>query len=108
MNTATYLDTSHPAPQLLSLGRALAGNVAVAAAAIVRSSLRTVAAAAGFNRRQRAVARLSGLNIHTVRDLGFNHRDELLLAGNKRPEHRPAATTVLANDNGPSGAHMAA
>lgn len=103
MNTATYLDTSHPAPQFLSLGRALAGNVADAAAAIARSSLRTVAAAAGFNRRQRVVARLGGLDIHTVRDLGFNHRDELLLASKRRARDLSAAEAG-ANDNALNGA----
>lgn len=95
MTTATYLDTSHPAPRFLSLGRALAGDVAVAAAAIARSSLRAVAAAAGFNRRQKAAALLSGLDNRLVRDLGFNHRDELLLVGSRRRDGRPGP----ANDN---------
>jgi len=84
MNTATYLDTSHRTPRHLPSGRHLAGHVAVAAAAVVRSSLRTIAAAADFNRRLRAAAQLDGVDTRLLRDMGLNHRGDIALFGRPR------------------------
>jgi hypothetical protein len=100
MNTATYLDTSHPAPRFLPPGRALAGRVAVVAAAIARASLRAVAAAANHNHRLRAAAHLTRLDPHLVRDLGFNHRVELLLVREPAGASAAAGSDGWANDNG--------
>ncbi len=99
MNTATYLDTSHRTPRPLSPGRHLAGRVAVAAAAIARASLRSIAVAAEFNRRLKAAAHLDSIDPRLVRDIGFNHRGEIEFAGRRAARRAPAGLVGTANDN---------
>jgi hypothetical protein len=55
-------------------------HLAHAAAAIVRASLRPVAAVVTSHRAKITTAQLSGLDRRLMRDIGVNHRDEVLLA----------------------------
>ena len=54
-----------------------------AAAAIARASLRPVAAVVASNRDKIVTARLGGLDRRLMRDIGINHRDDVLLASRK-------------------------
>ena len=86
--TATYLDnapTSRHSP--VTRGDVL-DHVAHAAAAIARASLRPVAAVVASNRAKVTTARLAGLDRRLMRDIGVNHRDEVLLAAQRRQTNK--------------------
>jgi hypothetical protein len=82
--SATYLDNTPMTRPSGSTRGDVVDHVAHAAAAIVRASLRPVAAVAAFNRAKIITAHLSGLDRRLMRDIGVNHRDEVLLAAQRR------------------------
>jgi hypothetical protein len=79
MNT-TYLDNASAARHSGFARGGVVDQMAHAAAAIARASLRPVAAVVTSNRDKIVTARLSGLDRRLMRDIGINHRDDVLLA----------------------------
>ena len=78
--TVTYLDNA-PMTRHSGLVRGdVMGHMAHAAAAIFRASLRPVAAVVASHRAKITTAQLGTLDRRLMRDIGVNHRDEVLLA----------------------------
>ena len=82
MNT-TYLDNASAARHSGFARGGVVDQMAHAAAAIARASLRPVAAVVASNRDKIVTARLGGLDRRLMRDIGINHRDDVLLASRK-------------------------
>jgi len=79
MNT-TYLDNASAARHSGFARGGVVDQMAHAAAAIARASLRPVPAVVTSNRDSIVTARLGGLDRRLMRDIGINHRDDVLLA----------------------------
>ncbi|NQV82077.1 MAG: hypothetical protein HQ495_16080 [Alphaproteobacteria bacterium] len=97
MNT-TYLDNT-PAAQTVRNRGGVVDHLAHTAAAIARASLRPVAAVVTWNRHKIVASRLGGLDTRLLRDIGVNHRDEVLFAGDRYGASPPAGRLGNANDN---------
>ena len=95
---ATYLDNAPTAHSALNRG-GVVDHLAHAAAAIARASLRPVAAVVTWNRHKIVASRLGGLDSRLLRDIGVNHRDEVLFAGDRHGASPPAGRLGTANDN---------
>ncbi len=98
MNT-TYLDNAPTGPQTVTGRGGVVTHLAQTAAAIARASLRPVAAVLTWNRHKVVAARLDGLDSRLLRDIGVNHRDEVLFAGAGRGTSLPVPQPGTANDN---------
>ena len=98
MNT-TYLDNTPTGSQTVTGRGRVVTHLAQTAAAIARASLRPVAAVVTWNRRKVTTAHLGGLNNRLLRDIGVNHRDEVLFAGPGRGTSLPVPQAGIANDN---------
>ena len=98
MNT-TYLDNAPTGSQTVPGRGGVVTNLAQMAAAVARASLRPVAAVVTWNRRKVTTAHLGSLNSRLLRDIGVNHRDEVLFTGPGRGTSRPDPRAGIANDN---------
>ena len=98
MNT-TYLDNAPTEPHTVTGRGSVVTHLAQTTAAIARASLRPVAAGLTWNRRKIVAARLGGLDSRLLRDIGVNHRDEILFAGTGRGASLPVPQPGTANDN---------